>query len=100
MDKIRCDIRQLDSDNQRVDGNIKIIKNEIQVINSVMSTLKEAWEGPSADAFLDNMEMILHEMGTVVQMLDQMSRFEAKSVDTYSGGETQIETIVEDVTIA
>lgn len=100
MDKIRCDIRQLDSDNQRVDGNIKIIKDEIQVINSVMSTLKEAWEGPSADAFLMNMEVILQEMGTVVQMFEQMSRFEAQSVDKYSDGETQIETTVENVTIA
>lgn len=100
MDKIKCNINQLDNDNQRVTANINIMKEEIQIIQTVMSTLKEAWEGPSADAFLMRMEDILNEMTKVVQMLDTMAKFEATSVDTYSNGETHIETLVADVTVA
>ncbi len=101
MDNIKCDIRQLEQDNQRIINDIKIIEEQLTEMKFCRIAMKEAWSGSAATATDKRLDMLTETMIlNVLAKLQIMAKLENESKDTYNEGENQMENMIANVTVA
>ena len=99
MDIIKCDIRQLEQDNQRIIEGIKAIMEQMETIKYIRDTLKDDWTGSAAQATEIRLDELLKLLCNIMYELQKMAKLECESKETYYQGENQIANMISDVIV-
>ncbi len=100
IDRIKCNMATLASDNNEVRANIKIMEQSLLEIMQCKAKLDSEWDGVASEAFMQELTTEIRQMKEIINRLKDLANYEETSENTYNNGEKSIAGMISEVNIA
>lgn len=98
-DYIKVSDQQIGQDYSSIQGQLMEIENEITVLGEEMQMLGETWEGPTWNAFQNQVAMDLENMQQIKKKLSEFLQHMEYAKSSYGSCERKVKQMVQQIEI-